>query len=270
MTPREYLATELKRARLAAGFTSHDALAERMAADRTLITKGESATQRVPSDDTLRAWAKHTGTSADRWLAMAEVVRSAVDGVPGWFEDYRLAEAEAYAVRYWSPIIVTPVFQTAGYARALLLAAQTDTSDEAIDPLVEAKLARQVIFERPQPAEVVALIDELVLIRLVGSPEIMYEQLTHVVELAERSYISVQVVPTDVGATAGLSGEICLASGDGPDTLHNDATPEGHTTDSPSLVRQAMIAFERIRGRALPGDLSRARIMEVANERWKH
>jgi hypothetical protein len=200
---------------------------------------------------------------------MAEVCRTAADGVPRWFEDYLRAETEAYALRYWSPIIVTPVFHTAGYARALLMAAQTDTSDENIDALVDAKLARQAIFERPQPPEVVAVIDELALIRLVGSHEIMHEQLTRIAELAARPYICVQVVPADAGATAGLSGEICLASGDGPDMLHTDATPEGHTHDSPSLVRGAMVAFERIRGRAMPRDLSQVRIMEVANERWK-
>lgn len=270
MTPREYLATELKRARLAAGFTSHEALAERIAVDRTLVTKAESATQRVPSDDVLKAWAVHTVQSAERWLAIAEVVRTAADGVPGWFEDWLRAEAEAYALRYWSPIIVTPVFQTAAYARALLLAAQTDTSDEAIEPLVEAKLARQSIFDAPAPPEIVALIDELALVRLVGTAEIMHEQLSRIAELALRPHICVQVIPADAGATAGLSGEICLASGDGPDTLHTDATPEGHTTDSPPMVRQAMVAFERIRGRALPRDQSRARITEMANERWKN
>ena len=42
----------------------------------------------------------------------------------------------------------------------------------------------------------VALIDEHVLNRLIGSPEIMHEQLLHVADLAERPYVCVQVVPT--------------------------------------------------------------------------
>jgi hypothetical protein len=109
-------------------------------------------------------------------------------------------------------------------SRALLLAAQTDTSDEAIEALVTAKLERATILDRVDPPDVVALIDELVLHRLIGSPEIMHEQLIHVVELAERPYVCVQVVPTAVGATAGLSGAVNLASGDGsPDVLHTDA-----------------------------------------------
>lgn len=115
-----------------------------------------------------------------------------------------------------------------------------------------------------------ALIDELVLHRLVGSPEIMHDQLIRVAELAERPYVCVQVVPTDVGATAGLSGDINLASGDGaPDVLHTDAVPEGHTTESRSLVRKAGVIFERTHGYAMPRVQSRDLILEVANDRWK-
>ena len=51
--------------------------------------------------------------------------------------------------------------------------------------------------------------------------------------------------------------------------LHMDGTPEGTTTESRSLVRKAAVAFERIRGYALPCAQSRDLIMEVANERWK-
>jgi hypothetical protein len=78
------------------------------------------------------------------------------------------------------------------------------------------------------------------------------------------------VVPTAAGATAGLSGDISLASGDGgPDVLHTDAVPEGHTTESRSLARKAGIAFERTRGYALPREASRDLILEVADGKWK-
>lgn len=173
-------------------------------------------------------------------------------------------------LKYWSPIIVTPIFQTAAYARALLLAVQTDTSDEAISALVEAKLSRALILDRADPPDVVALVDELALRRLIGSPDVMHEQLVHIAEVAERPYVCVQVVPTAVGATAGLSGDMSLASGDGsPDVLHTDAMPEGHTTETRSLVRRAGVAFERIRGYAMPRAQSRDLIMEVANELWE-
>lgn len=267
--PKAFLGKRLRLGRAAAGFSSQDALAAALGFDRTVIAKAETG-ERPPTPDVLAAWCEACGLDVDLFADLAELARSSDGPVPTWFQSWLEAEAEAYALRYWSPIIVTPIFQTAEYARALLLAAQTDTSDETINPLVEAKLERATILDRADPPEVVALIDELVLYRLIGSPDVMHEQLAHVVELAERPYVCVQIVPTDVGATAGLSSDMSLASADSSaDVLHTDAIPEGHTTEARSQVRQAAVAYERIRGRALPRDLSRARIMEVANEKWK-
>jgi transcriptional regulator with XRE-family HTH domain len=267
--PRAFLGAELARARKAAGFSSQDVLAAKLGFDRTVIAKAETG-DRPPTDEVLDAWAEACDLDRELFGRWAVFARRTDGPVPSWFESWLAAEETAAMLKYWSPIIVTAIFQTADYARALLLAAQTDTSDEAIGALVAAKLARAAILDRADPPDVVALIDEHVLYRLIGSPEVMHEQLTHVAELAERPYVCVQVIPTAIGATAGLGGDINLASSDGmPDVLHTDAVPEGHTTESRALVRKAAIAFERIRGYALPRAESHDLIMKVASERWK-
>jgi transcriptional regulator with XRE-family HTH domain len=267
--PRAFLGAELVRARKAAGFNSQDALAAKLGFDRTVIAKAETG-DRPPTDEVLDAWADACELDRELFARWAAFARRTNGPVPSWFESWLAAEETAAMLKYWSPIIITPIFQTADYARALLLAAQTDTSDEAIGALVAAKLARATILDRADPPDVVALIDEHVLNRLIGSPKVMDEQLMHVAELTERPYVCVQVVPTSIGATAGLGGDINLASSDGmPDVLHTDAVPEGHTTESRSIVRKATVAFERIRGYALPRAESRELIMKVANERWK-
>ncbi len=267
--PAAFLGDELARARLAAGFSSQQALADHLGFDRSVIGKAETG-DRPPTPDVLRPWATACNLNEEHFVRLAVLARRADGPVPRWFETWLVAEETASVLKYWSPIIVTPIFQTAAYARALLLAAQTDTSDENISALVEAKLQRALILDRTDPPDVVALIDELALRRLVGSPETMHEQLMHITELAERPYVCVQIVPTAVGATAGLSGDMSLASGDGgPDVLHTDAVPEGHTTEARSLVRKAGVTFERTRGYAMPRAQSRDLIMEVADELWK-
>jgi transcriptional regulator with XRE-family HTH domain len=266
--PAAFLGDELARARLAAGFSSQQALADHLGFDRSVIGKTESG-DRAPSPEVLGAWVTACELDPEHFTRLATLARRADGPIPRWFETWLAAEEAAAMLKYWSPIIVTPIFQTAGYARALLLAAQTDTSEENISALVEAKLARASILDRADPPDVVALIDEHVLRRLIGSPEIMHDQLIHVAELAERPYVCVQVVPAAVGATAGLSGDISLSSSDRmPDELHTDAVPEGHTTEERSLVRKAAVAFERTRGYALPRAQSRDLIIKVAEE-WK-
>jgi len=160
------------------------------------------------------------------------------------------------------------VWPEAEYRRAVVMAAGNDL--ERADELVVATLDRQSVLQGADPPEVVAVLHETVLHRLIGSAEIMHDQLIHLAELSERPNLSIHVAPSGIGAHAGLGGALNLASGDGgPDVLHMDGTPEGTTTETRSLVRKAAVAFERIRGYALPRDQSRDLILEVANEQWK-
>lgn len=267
--PRALLGFTLKRARLAAGFTSQEALAAAMGFDRSVVAKAETG-ERLLTAEVLTAWCAVCTTLDEEVIShMIQLVHASDVNVPLWFEEWLAAEGRASLLRYWSPVLFPPVFHLAEYTRALLVATQTDISDDTLATLTETKLNRALIFERDDPPEVLALIDELVLRRLIGSAEIMREQLAHVIELAERPNICVQIVPTAAGATAGLSGEICLATIDGgPDVLHTDAVPVGHTTDSNSVVHGAAVAFERTRGHALPRGESRIRMME-AIEIWR-
>ncbi len=177
MTPRQFLGKELCRARVAAGFSSQQALADHLGFERTTIAKVEAG-ERVPSDPVLTAWAKACNLDTEHYQRLADLARTSDGPVPAWFEYWLERERTAHMLRYWSPIIVPALFETAGV--------------------------------------------------------------------------------------------ISLASGDGgPDVLHTDAVPEGHTTESRSLVRKAAVTFERVRRDALPCVQSRDLILEVANERWK-
>jgi transcriptional regulator with XRE-family HTH domain len=268
--PRAFLGAELTRARMAAGFSSQEMLAAKLGFDRSVVGKAETG-DRPPTPDVLAAWCEVCRIAdPDHYERLARLARRADGPVPTWFEEWLEAEETASVLRYWSPIIATPIFHTAGYARALLLAAQTDTSDENIDALVAAKLARAVILDRADPPDVVALIREDVLHHLIGSAEVMHEQLLRIEELAALPYVCVQVVPGNIGATAGESGDINLAGGVGmPDVLHTDAVPEGHTAEAGKVVQHAAVAFDRIRGYALPRGPSREMILKVAEEKWK-
>lgn len=268
--PAAFLGAELRRARVAAGFSSQETLAAKLGYDRTVIAKAETG-ERPPSPEVADALEAELLPAGPSGLVgrLAKLARRADGPVPAWFEDWLAAEREALMLRYWQPIIIPGLFQTAEYARALLLAAQTDTSDEAIEALVAARLARRAIFDKPDPPDVVVALDEAVLRRLIGSPQVMHEQLTELAEFSTRSYVSVQVVPADNGANAGLGGALNIASGDGtPDVVHMDAV-EGQTTERRALVRKAAVAFDRVRGDALSRGQSRDMIFRLADELWK-
>ena len=104
---------------------------------------------------------------------------------------------------------------------------------------------------------------------MIGSPEIMHGRLLHVAEVSGRAYVSVQVVATAVSTTGGLSRDVGLTTVDGTaDVLHTDAVPEGHPTESRSLVRAAAVAFERIQQHAMPHAQYAEMVLKVAEEKW--
>jgi transcriptional regulator with XRE-family HTH domain len=266
--PAAFLGGELRRARVAAGFSSQDALAAKLGFDRTVIAKAETG-ERPPTDDVLAAWCTACRLNDELFGRLVVLARRGDGPVPRWAEDWLQAEGEAQSLRMWSPTLIPGLVQTAEYARALFLAAQSDTSDDAIDALVAARLERQAILDRADPPDLVVVLDEAVLHRLIGSPQVMYDALVRVAELSQRPYLVVQVVPASNGANAGLAGAFDIAAADGmPETLQMDGV-EDWTTEKRSLVRKAAVAFDRVRGDALPRDASRDLILKVADEKWK-
>jgi transcriptional regulator with XRE-family HTH domain len=263
--PATFLGDELRRARITAGFATHDALAARMGYDRTLITKVESG-DRLPTVDVLTAWCQACGLPGIPPDWVVGLARRADGPIPSWLEGWLDAESKAHTLRLWAPLILPGLVQPAEYARALFLAMGMD--EEAAEEQVAVRLGRQEILDRPDPPQVVAVIYEAVLHHLIGSPQIMHDSLIHLAELSQRPNISIQVVPIDNGANAGLSGAFSLASGDGTAEVLVMEAVEDVTTESRSLVRKAAGMFVRIQADALPRAASRTVIMEAAQQ-WK-
>jgi Domain of unknown function (DUF5753) len=71
---------------------------------------------------------------------------------------------------------------------------------------IAARLERQAILDRELPPSFGVVIQESVLCRPIGGPTVMRNQLAHLLDTSERPRVSVQVLPTDVGAQVGPLG----------------------------------------------------------------
>lgn len=131
-----------------------------------MIGKAETG-DRVPTPDVLAAWCEACGLDAELYGDIAELARSSDGPIPTWFEDYLEAERAAHTLRIWQPLIVPGPLQTADYARALFIKARNDPAK--VEEMVAARLARQKVFERPDPPHTVIVLDEPVLHHLIGS-----------------------------------------------------------------------------------------------------
>jgi hypothetical protein len=249
-TARELLAVALKKARLDAGFTTHGKLATVMVMSRSVVVKGESGTQTVPSDPVLLAWANATGADLQELFELAKRARS---GTPEWFMPYLAAEQAATRLRFWGPTVPPGLLQTENYARALM---KSDAS-------VARQMERQSVIGRVQ---VTAVIDHRVLVHAIGSPAIMAEQCRQLAELVESEKIRLHVVPE--GANVGLGGAFAIASNKGLVTVSMATTTRDITSTAADMVEETLAAFDLILGTALP-PVPSVEFVRQMEETWK-
>ena len=102
--PAAFVGAELRRARVAAGFSSQEVLAARLGFDRTVVAKAETG-ERPPTPEVLAAWCAACELDEDLFGRLALLARRADGPVPSWFEDWLRAEGEAHTLRVWQPLI---------------------------------------------------------------------------------------------------------------------------------------------------------------------
>lgn len=162
------------------------------------------------------------------------------------------------------------MLQTVEYARAVFEAWQPVDGAGEVDSDVEARIARQNVFDRPTPPSYGAVIDESVLYRGVGGAKVMHEQLTHLADMSARPRISVQVMPSTVAVHPGLLGGFDIAgfADATPGIVYMESPAEGETTKNPATVARISITYDAVRDDALSVRASRDLILKVAEEKW--
>ena len=263
-----WVGEELRRARLAAGYTSQDQFARELGFDRTVIVKAETGARPPSEDVACKIVEMFPDLCNGLYVQLTAIARKSNGPIPGWFADWLTREREATSIRIWQQIIIPGLLQTADYARALFLGERKSLDDDVLEELVTARLARQAIFDKLVPPHLWVVLDESVLHRLIGTPKTTHDQLVHLADMAERSFISVQVVPASVGAHAGLACAFMVGSIDGePDLLLIEGI-EDQTIKDQEVVRKAAVAFDLVRGDALPRSSSQDLILKVAEGKW--
>ncbi|MEV0425120.1 helix-turn-helix transcriptional regulator [Micromonospora sp. NPDC050495] len=186
---------------------------------------------------------------------------------PVWFRPWQEIEREAVTLRSFQSVVLPGLLQTEAYARAVLTGAGTLPRTD-IDRHITARLARQGILRREDPPQFTSVIDEGVLRRPVGGAKTMREQLFALVEACAEPHIRIQVVPSSVGAYAGLNGPFVIATC--PDHRlagYLDNQVQGQVVSDVDDLAAIMAAWENVRGEALSHWQSVELIREVA-ETW--
>jgi transcriptional regulator with XRE-family HTH domain len=122
------------------------------------------------------------------------------DAIPEDFEEFVGLESEASQVRSYEDMVVTGLLQTETYAAALVRAWLPRVSDHAVEERVRLRMARQERLHDGVPLRLDTVLTEAALRQQVGGPEVMREQLRHLLDMSELPHVSIQVVPLAAGA----------------------------------------------------------------------
>lgn len=183
---------------------------------------------------------------------------------PGWFQGWPAKEAAALRIRSFGLVVIHGLLQTEDYARAIISTRVGIPADQ-LDEEVAARLARQAILNRDNPPVFWHIIDEGILRRPVGSCETMRRQLEHLLEMARRPNIVVQVIPLEAGAHEGLRGGpfTIVEFDDAPDVANQDTAVSGQIIEDEDAIKELAHTWEALQRVTLPETLSLRKIEEA-------
>ncbi|MFG2745795.1 helix-turn-helix domain-containing protein [Streptomyces chartreusis] len=177
--------------------------------------------------------------------------------LPPTYRDFISLESQARAMRTLETSVVPGLLQTPEYARAVTRAAVgglDGDADDRLDALVAVRLARQDVLRADPPLKLSAVLDEAVLRREIGGPEVMARQLGRLMEAAQLPQVRLQVLPFGAGEHVGITGPFVIFSFSSTSDL--DVVVLDHLTSSLYLERKEDLqayteAFNTLRIHAL-------------------
>ena len=212
VVPRRRLRTELKKARLEARQTQSD-VATAMDWSLSKVIRIEAGTVSISTNDLkalLRQYKIVDRARTAELLALGKAARGRT-----WWSQYRSKaspglldligyETAASARRNFEPLLIPGLLQTREYARAVIAILNKGVAPDRMDALVEIRMRRQELVDRPNPPELFFILDEAAVRRLTGGPDVMRHQLHHLMEVAEKPNVTIEVLPFSAGVRHGM------------------------------------------------------------------
>jgi transcriptional regulator with XRE-family HTH domain len=264
LTPGQRFGRELAKFRKEAGL-SQARLGTHLGVSSSLVGHIEIG-NRTPKPD-MAARCDEVFKTGDLFARLCRSITSPAG--PSWFLRWSdEIEPRARVLRSWDPLLIPGLLQTESYARAVFRG-DLAASEQQVEEQINARMTRKMILERDTPPTLWVLLDQWVLRRPIGGPEVMHEQLDHLATIAGRHNVKVQIVPPDTPCTAGLMSGFALAElPDAPTAVSVESAGAGEVSAEHNLVAVVWDRYDRIRAEAYrPGQS--LEIIKEERDQWK-
>ncbi|MEU6374126.1 helix-turn-helix transcriptional regulator [Streptomyces sp. NPDC046909] len=245
--PRQRFAEELKALREGSGLTLRE-LGERLGWDHSLLGKMENG-QTLGGPEVVGALDQHYGTPGflvTLWeLALAD---------PAQFKEqyrrYMALEAEAMSLWHFAVSVLPGMLQTDAYAREVLAAG--GIGGQELDRQVEARVGRRAWLVGKEAPAFRCILSEAVLRTPLRNAGAWREQVAHLVAMAERPNITLQVLPLEAGLHALVSTDVMfLKEFSGRTTAYTETAYHGELVQEYGEVERLQRAYDSMRDLAL-------------------
>jgi hypothetical protein len=125
------------------------------------------------------------------------------------FINFIAFESSAHLIRQFHGLTMPGLLQTGDYARSII--ELYGRSPENVNRGIAVRLERQQrVIEQPDPPKMFFILDEAVIRRWVGGPDVMREQLNRIKDLNRRPNITIQIARFTAGAYVGMKGSFAI------------------------------------------------------------
>ncbi|MEU3309078.1 helix-turn-helix transcriptional regulator [Nocardiopsis sp. NPDC006832] len=203
---RLQLGREIRRLREGAALTREE-LAKSLSCGTSKISKlelGYSTLGTSECDNLVELF----GLSGDqatvfRDLAASARKRGSYGKVLDFARGYVSMEADATDLRFFYEELIPAPFQTLAYAKAVCSTSVTIAPAD-INQVVKGRMDRAAVLTQEDPPHVGLILGEGALMRTVGGPATLQDQLQHLCQLAHQPHIDLQVLPYSAGEHAAM------------------------------------------------------------------
>jgi hypothetical protein len=188
------------------------------------------------------------------------------DSMRGDFKDFVEDEAEATEVRTVETVLITGLLQTSAYAEALLGVRAAEVSSEIVAERTQLRRQRQARLDgEPSPLRLHAILHEPALYLPIGGADVMRAQLAHLIHRGQRENVTIQLLPSSLGAFPGIGTAyhlIYFEPGE-PAAAYVEGLQDGSYIEDESELAAYNLTFELLREQALSPEGSVRRIAEI-------
>ncbi|MFE4667092.1 helix-turn-helix domain-containing protein [Streptomyces sp. NPDC056716] len=174
--------------------------------------------------------------------------------MPEWFDRLVGLQEAAASIRTFELQYVPGLLQTRRYAEAVVRRGLPVAPEHEVRRRVELRTRRTRLLDREDPPRLWAVLDESVLLRVLGDRAAMREQLAHLIEMAQRPHITVQVVPLDVTDASAPVIPITFLRFDGldlPDIVYLEHIKSANFLEDRDETEEYRLTLDRLADDAL-------------------